>query len=98
MAVVERERVAGNLEFDVVVDGKYEKRVSRGVLLEDNIIGCSVYITGSDVTIYNAMIALERYLDKNDLREEYEAYRTLIETDLEDEEELEKTLDVLFKE
>ena len=77
----ENGKVNEKIEFDILVGDKYLKRVSRGFLLEDKGIGCEMCMSGSNATIFNAILSLERHIDETGLREEFEMYRRIFECD-----------------
>lgn len=79
--VDENGKVEGRIEFDILVDGKYQKRVSKGILLEDKGIGCEMCMCGSHATIFNAIMSLEKHIDEAGLREEFETYRRIFKSD-----------------
>lgn len=95
-----KEKVEGKIEFDVLIDGNYRERVSRGVLLKDNRVGCSLMIRGDEITVFNAFLSLERHIKDRNLTEKLEAYRLVVDSEInsdDDAEEFMKAISLLLE-
>ena len=65
-------KLNGHLEFDVIVDGKYEKRVSHGVLFEETDFGMVVRIgKGNQTMIFGALASLLEFVHEQGLDDEF---------------------------
>ena len=67
--------IEGKIEFDVLVDGKYKERISRGVLVADDFDGSGTYIAGNGITVFKASHSLEETVDRRDIRDQYEKFK-----------------------
>ena len=67
--------IEGKIEFDVLVDGKYKERISRGVLVADNFDGSGTYIAGNGITVFKALHSLEETVDRRGIRDQYEKFK-----------------------
>ena len=91
----EKRKVDGKIEFDILVDGKYKERVSRGVLIALNGTTPShIASTCSVVGMVSAYYAFKDYVERNEecvkMMAEFEKFK---ESALP---EIEKMLDELF--
>lgn len=95
---VRREEVPdGKIEFDVLVDGKYQKRVSEGILFESRFMGCDLAINCSPKGVFDAIIALEEFIDSHDLRERFEEYKRFKNVDTNNMDEMMAAIDELWE-
>lgn len=73
---MEEEHVDGKkMEFDILIDGAYQKRVSRGLLFEDTATGGVMLVSCPKTTVFKAIHSLEKWLDNTDSKEEYEEFK-----------------------
>lgn len=68
------EKPDGKVEFDVIEGGKYKKRVTRGVLYEDNLFMGKLAIAGSKFTVFSAAFALTKHISDEGWSEEFEMF------------------------
>lgn len=90
--------IDGKIEFDILIGGKYQKRVGSGILFEKVPGGVAMLVAGSSKTMFDARIALEQHIKDMDLENEYELYKKLMSLDLENFDEAIKELDELVRE
>ena len=88
-----REKANGKIDFDILIDGKVEKRVTRGILIEDLGVGCNMSISGNEITLFNAVIGLQKEIEEQGLTERFESYREIIKADPKDKTEIMGMLD-----
>lgn len=72
----------GKIEFDVLVDGKYQRRVSEGILFEDAEFGQNIAISCHKLGVFKAIYGLKNFLKENDLVEEYENFERIMSLDV----------------
>ena len=77
----ETKHMDGKVEFDILVDGKYQKRVSKGLLFEDTHGGGCLAISCHKVAVFKAIHGLKGFLKDNDLVEEYEEFERFMSLD-----------------
>lgn len=87
----------GTVEFDVLVDGKYQRRVGRGILVEAKPDGIEVAMCCGPNTVFAALMALEEFVEEHDLKKEWELYRTLRSIDTSNFEDAMKKLDEIWE-
>ena len=81
---MESKHMEGKVEFDILVDGKYKKRVSEGLLFEDTHTGGCLAISCHKVAVFKAIHGLKNFLKDNDLVEEYAEYERFMSLDTKD--------------
>lgn len=67
-------KAEGKLDFDIIIDGKYLKRVSRGVLLEIDGGEATAYLSGDKKNIFAALLGLTMFVTQNGLKEEFDKF------------------------
>lgn len=67
-------KAEGKLEFDVIIDGKYQKRVNHGVLFEIDGGDAIAYLSANKKDIFGALLALTMFVTKNNLKEEFDKF------------------------
>ena len=90
-------KVDGKIEFDVMIGGKYQKRVGNGILFEKVPGGVAMMMAGSSKMMLDARLALEQHMKEADLENEYELYKKMMSIDLENIDEAIKELDELVE-
>lgn len=86
----EKEKIEGRIEFDVLVDGKYQKRVDRGILFEDKMVGGSLAIRGNELTVFKAILSLQKHIEEENLVEKFEAYKRVMTSKVESDDDADK--------
>ena len=88
----------GKVEVDVLVDGKYQKRVSEGILFEQkSMLESNLAIFCRTTGVFDAIIALEEFVDSRDLRERFEDYKRFKNVDTNNVDEMMAALDELWE-
>jgi hypothetical protein len=82
----------GKLEFDVIEGGKYKKRVTRGILYEDNFFTGKLAIAGGAMAVFGATFALTKHIHDSGLDDSFEIYTKFVMGDKTVTEDFEKLL------
>ena len=80
------------IEFDVIEGGEYKKRVSKGILYEDNLFEGTLMCAGGDITLFGAAFALTKTIHDRGLGEAFEVYTKFMMGDKTVTEDFEKFL------
>ena len=80
MAIETRKEVPnGTVEFDLLIDGKYQRRIGEGILYESNGFGeGNLMIACKTSTVFGLALSITRFIHENNMDEAFEQYVKMV--------------------
>lgn len=67
-------KVEHKVDFDVIIDGEYQKRVCEGILFARENNGVTTYVGASQDLLFAALVGLTLFVTENNLDDEFQKF------------------------